>query len=141
MTLSQESMPDSASRMHHLLRQVAEEGVEVRISGGCMRPFLWDGDRVRVVRTRLWWPGDVLIFRDHKGCMLAHRLLGFYQRNGHWKLLTQADSARRPDCSVFPEQVLGKAVDVPVTVSRRIRALGRYLHFAFITRHRTGLSS
>ncbi len=132
---------DSISRIYRQLQDIAaDDGVTVRIVGDCMQPILRSGVHVQIVRTRFWWPGDVLVFRDSTGRMVAHRLLGFYRRNGRWKLLTQADSARRPDQAVYPEQVLGKAVDIPVTVVCRIRAYTRYLQFALFERFSAGLS-
>ena len=95
-----------------------------------MRPCLDDGEAVRILDRGALLPGDIVAYCDDDGRMVLHRLIGWYRRNGSWRLLLQADSARRPDRGIPRERALGKAVDIPVPLRHRIRATGRYAWFA-----------
>ena len=120
-----------SDHLHDALRQLATEALPVRIAGACMHPHVQDGARVRVRAARWYWPGDVVVYRNGQGMLVAHRLLGYYRRQGCWRLLIQADTARRPDQGVPLEQVLGKAAEVKINLRQRLWALSRYLRHAF----------
>jgi hypothetical protein len=92
-----------------------------------MTPGLRNGSNVKVRSTRFYWPGDVLVYRDRNDQLLAHRLIGYYRREGKWKCLIQADNARRPDSGVLSEQVIGKVVSTPVSLRQRTSAAWRYI--------------
>jgi hypothetical protein len=128
----------SPNQLDDALRQLALESIPIRIRGQCMSPPLRAGSLVRVRRQRGYWPGDILVYRNREGILLAHRLLGYYRRQGRWRLLIQADSARRPDAGAHLEQVLGKALGVRVPWWQRLRAVGRYLSFALAQGRLTG---
>jgi len=108
------------------LRDLAWDGVRLHLRGDCMSPSMEPDTEYTVQRCRIYWPGDVLVFEARDGTLTAHRLLGAYLRNGHWKLLTQADTATRPDFAVPAEQIIGRLENVR---ARRLFALGRFLSF------------
>lgn len=115
--------------IHSVLKEVADDGFRVRVKGTCMSPWLVDGSLVRVAAPRRLLPGDVLAYRDGNGRMVVHRLIGCYRRQGRWRLLLQADSARSPDPGIAGEQVLGKAIDVRVPLGYRLWAVLRFARF------------
>lgn len=88
-----------------------EAPVEVRVQGDCMKPFFADGDRVQVSAARVYWPGDVLVFRAPDGRLLAHRLLGYRPWKGSLALVTRGDSCVVHDSPVPRTAVLGR-IDV-----------------------------
>lgn len=114
----------SASLPVALGEMAAEEPLTITVRGGCMEPWLSDGERVAVRPRRLYWPGDVVAFQDRRGRLVVHRLLGWRPARGGWRCLTQADAARQADSSVPSNRVLGR-VRVPVPWSQRLRAVGR----------------
>ncbi|RMD68456.1 MAG: hypothetical protein D6819_09330 [Gammaproteobacteria bacterium] len=102
--------------------------VGIRIAGDCMVPWLADGDRVKVVRCRRYWPGDILVVAPGNGRPpYAHRLIGIYRRKGTWRYLTQADRAPRPDGFVTRERILGKVCTHAPSLRHRLWAVGRFL--------------
>lgn len=115
-----------SSAVRHALRDMAVDGVRIRLDGNCMTPDLISDKQYTVRRRRFYWPGDVLLFQATDGRLTTHRLLGVYPRNGHWKLLTQADTAKRPDFAVPADQVIGRVEEAR---PRRLFALGRFLRF------------
>jgi hypothetical protein len=72
----------------------------------------------------------VVVYRNAEGFLLAHRLLGYYRRRGRWHLLIRADNARTPDPAVVADQVVGRATNISITLSQRLRAVGRYIGYA-----------
>ncbi len=108
------------------LRQIAEEdGMEVRIAGGCMAPALAPGDRVRVRPARFYWPGDLVVVRSAEGRLLAHRLLGLRPWHGRLAWVTQGDACATPDTPIPTRQILGRIEGQHPTFADRLRAAGR----------------
>ena len=125
----------------------AERPLRIRITGDCMAPRLRDNAYVWVHARRRYWPGDVLVIRSRSGQLLAHRLIGVYRRHGHWRWLTKADSAPRPDFAVSAAEIVGRlsggecsSALVSVPFRDRMLAAWRFLRFAAIDR-RFGLSA
>lgn len=115
-----------------LLREAGPAAVgatfSVVVRGGCMKPLLDDGQSVRV-RRRAWaLPGDVVAFERGAadGGLAVHRLLGMRPSRAGLVWVTQADNEPAPDPAFRRHRLLG-VVDVPVSLSDRARALGRFL--------------
>ena len=113
-------------KIHHFLKESAVDDLQLALHGDCMMPTLRGGSNIKVRSTGFYWPGDVLVYRDQHNHLLAHRLLGYYRREGNWRYLIQADNARRPDMGVAASQVIGKVISAPVSLRHRIRAAWRY---------------
>jgi hypothetical protein len=61
------------------LRDLARDGwVEVDVRGSCMAPRIADGQRVRIVAARVYWPGDILAFQSGDG--RVEERIGFADR-------------------------------------------------------------
>ncbi|BAO43704.1 S24 family peptidase [Thiolapillus brandeum] len=90
------------------LKAFSGETLHIRIKGHCMAPMLEDGQKVEVKRARSYRAGDILVFADNRGNLIAHRMLGSFRRAGERRYLTRADNSRNPDASISREQILGK---------------------------------
>jgi signal peptidase len=97
-------------------------GLRFRARGTSMRPFIRDGDVLEVqpldgapVRR-----GDVLLCRDGRGRLVAHRVIRLGRHDGRVALRTRGDALASPDRLVCLEQVLGRVVAVE-RGGRRIR--------------------
>lgn len=118
-------------RVFEALRGLAREGpVEVVVRGDCMAPLLADGERVRVRAARVYWPGDVLVFRTADERLLAHRLLGWRYHAGSLALVTRGDACVVHDAPVPPTAVLGRIAAVRPGLPMRVRSLLRFLGLA-----------
>jgi hypothetical protein len=104
--------------------------VTVRVRGGCMEPVLGEGEEVRVIAARLYWPGDVVVFRAGDGRLLAHRLLGYRLYQGHLALVTRGDSCAVHDSPVPPGEVLGRVPAARPGLVLRLRSLLGFLGLA-----------
>jgi phage repressor protein C with HTH and peptisase S24 domain len=106
----------------------------LQVRGDCMPGVLVHGSRIEIRRSRRLLPGDVVVIpRDE--ALLVHRVIGGYVRRGVVKVLTQADSGKRPDRAVPVSAVLGRVVSVEgvalkIDLRSRLWALGRFLRFA-----------
>ena len=119
-------MPEDA--VFSALQGLAREApVEVRVQGVCMKPFFADGDRVLVSAARLYWPGDVLVFRAPDGRLLAHRLLGYRPWQGGIALVTRGDSCVVHDFPVPKTAVLGRIAAVRPSLRGRVGAVLGFL--------------
>lgn len=119
-------MPDDA--VFTALQGLAREApVEVRVQGDCMKPFFADGDRVLVSAARVYWPGDVLVFRAPDGRLLAHRLLGYRPWRGGIALVTRGDSCVVHDFPVPRTAVLGRIAAVRPSLRGRAAAVLGFL--------------
>lgn len=129
------SAATSEPRVFEALRRIAREGpVEVSVRGDCMAPLLTDGARVRVAAARIYWPGDVLVFRGADGRLLAHRLLGYRPYGGGLALVTRGDGCAVHDAPVPPAAVLGRIAAAGPSLAVRISALRRF--FGLVLRWR-----
>lgn len=107
------------------LREAARhEPLRLRISGSCMEPALLGGRQVEVVASRLYWPGDILVFARRDGRLVAHRFLG-YRPGLPMRVFTQADHSPQPDSAVARDEIVGRVV-VRVGAADRLRALARF---------------
>lgn len=121
------------------LRELAREApVEVEVRGDCMAPFLADGARVRVAAARIYWPGDVVVFRAPDGRLLAHRLLGYRLHAGSLALVTRGDSCPVHDAPVSLARVLGRVAAVAPGPGVRAAAFRRFLGLALARLLRLG---
>jgi hypothetical protein len=82
--------------------------VRLRARGASMRPFLRDGEDVRIVPVRIETirPGDVVLVRTEGGAAL-HRVLAIDLRAA--TLLTKGDSVRAGDRATGLDAVVGRA--------------------------------
>jgi hypothetical protein len=125
------SAPAGEPRIFEALRRLAREGpIEVNVRGECMAPFFADGDRVRVTAARMYWPGDVMVFRAADGRLVAHRLLGYRPHAGRLALVTRGDSCIVHDAPVPLAAVLGRIEASRPTLALRLRAFLRFLGLA-----------
>lgn len=104
-------MPDlvvSRDELGDLAEALLGEGQGLRFCarGASMRPFIRDGDvlDVRPVGARRLRRGDVVLFRDGEGRLLAHRVV----RVGPAGLVVQGDALVWPDGPVGYDQLLGR---------------------------------
>ncbi|HEV2843365.1 MAG TPA: S24/S26 family peptidase [Thermoanaerobaculia bacterium] len=110
------------------LRELArDEGLEIVIRGTCMAPLIEDGERVRIVPARFYWPGDVVVFRGADGRLTAHRLLGYRPRSGGLALVTRGDACVVHDAPVPLAAVLGRAQGARPSIAVRLSSLFRFL--------------
>lgn len=115
-----------------ILSQLPGTQFQFSIRGQCMEPVLTDGQVVTVSKSHIYLPGDILVILSQQGQCLAHRLVGYYWRDGGIKFLTQADAADKPDQGVRSNQVIGKLA-CPVSLMQRLTSLGRFARF--VLRH------
>ena len=135
-------MPGSPRRdLDSGLRALARGGeLEVAVHGDCMAPLLADGARVEVAPARLYWPGDVIVFRAEDGLLRAHRLLG-YRRvgglvRGRFLGVTCGDADPGRDAPVPLSRVLGRvrrsADGTPLSPpAARLAAVAAFVGLAF----------
>ncbi|MFB1486593.1 MULTISPECIES: hypothetical protein [unclassified Thiocapsa] len=103
-----------------------------------MAPCVLDGALVDVGGpARIYWPGDVVVVLLDGNRLALHRVIGAYRRAGAWKVLTQGDTAPRPDTAVRPERILGHVRSgdcdrslIAIPLRHRLRAAGRFVRFA-----------
>ena len=99
-----------------LARDILSGGnaLRFRARGGSMRPLIQDGDLLEVVpvHTAEYHLGDVILFSDSGGQLMAHRLIHRFQREGHQILVMQGDANPREDYPVPASRVLGRVVSV-----------------------------
>jgi hypothetical protein len=107
------------------LRELAREApLRVTIAGGCMMPGIAQGSTLEVAAARVYWPGDVIVFRRGDGQLVAHRFIGL--RPGRpARLFTQADAARTADSALAATDVVGRA-RVAVSVRDRLKAMAAF---------------
>lgn len=91
-----------------------------------MTPGIAAGTTLEVAPARLYWPGDVIVFRRRDGRLVAHRVIG--ARPGRW-LFTQADASVAPDSAVHPADIVGRAL-VEVSLANRAKALIAFARLA-----------
>lgn len=130
--------PGAPVRIHEAIRLLTgNEALTVTVRGECMMPLITNNARVQVTKTRLYWPGDMVVVLSPRNQYLVHRVIGVYWYSGTFRILTQADNAVRPDAAVPPDALLGKvsggschphAVKIPIF--HRLRATMRFLRFA-----------
>jgi hypothetical protein len=108
----------NASSERFVEELAAEEGVTLRIRGGCMTPHLVEGSNVMVRARRLYLPGDVVVFRTPAGDLAAHRVLGWRPAG----LVTKGDGCTIHDAPVPRAAIVGAAA-IAVPFSARLRAV------------------
>ena len=91
-----------------------------------MSPLLQDGDRVRVLPGRFYWPGDVVVFRGAAGRLTVHRLLGYRPGAEGLALVTRGDSCAVHDAPVPLAAVLGRAAGARPSTALRLACLFRF---------------
>ncbi len=123
-------IPDSPEVFATLRAMARERPVEVTVRGGCMAPRLADGDRVEVAPARLYWPGDVLVFRSSDGRLRVHRFLGYRLHAGRLACVTRGDGCACRDFPVPLDGVLGRVAGPGAGPVLRLRAALEYLRHA-----------
>lgn len=109
------------SRTFTALREAARgERISIVVRGDCMQPQLRDGDAVDIRAKRVYWPGDVIVFRTRAGVLAVHRVLGWRAAG----VVTRGDHCVDHDPPVARDAILG-AVCMRVTLRDRVKALVR----------------
>lgn len=96
------------------------------VRGDCMAPALREGDRVEIVRARLYWPGDVVAFANAEDRLVLHRLLGYRLAAGRLACVTRGDGCAAADPPLPFSRLLGKTAEAPA-LGARLRAFGALL--------------
>lgn len=113
-------------RVFTALRELArEEDSPVVISGDCMAPLLRRGETVRVRARRVYFPGDVIVFRTRAGDLAAHRVLGWHPKG----LVTKGDDCVERDAPVSRDHIVG-AARVRIAFADRVRAFVAWTRIA-----------
>lgn len=107
---------------------LAEGGLEVVVRGTSMEPRIGAGSRLALERCRFVLPGDVVVFRDRDGRLVAHRLLGILPFRDGVRLVTKGDAASGYDDFVRPRDVVGKA-RLAVPLVQRLGATWEFARF------------
>jgi hypothetical protein len=81
---------------------------EITISGLCMEPVLRSGDKVKVEAASWYFPGDIIVFAEPGGRLVAHRLLGTTLTSKGWRHMTRPDNGHRIDALHHASHVMGK---------------------------------
>ena len=132
---------DDGRRMVALREIAGTAPLRIKVRGRCMSPTLQDGQVVDVERCRFYLPGDIVAYLSPQPQLVVHRLLGYRLTADGWALVTQADSAARPDNPVLPDQILGRVGSGSenrglASLPLRLRALIRFAGAAFRALHR-----
>lgn len=122
-------MSELANRKSRLIGALTDEPVPVTIRGDCMAPLLNNGDRVMIKNSRIYLPGDILVYCNNNGDLVSHRMLGYYFWKGAWRLLIKADNAIQPDGGVAASHTLGKVLNQKPGLGMRLRSLGFFVRF------------
>ena len=128
--LPQTSLTDPERRLAALRQFAADGGYQLTVTGRSMDPALAQGQNVQVKDASRFWPGDILLFADHHDQLVVHRLLGYRYRHGHWQYIMRGDALAKHDVPVGRGRIVGKVVDVPVSLADRFRATARLLYLA-----------
>ncbi len=85
-----------------------------RAMGNSMAPFIRNGDVVLVEPRKAseLRVGDIVFYRRNGGLHVVHRVVGRSEADGSLALTTKGDNLRYLDATVFPEQVLGRVVQI-----------------------------
>jgi signal peptidase I len=106
-----------------LARQILAENrsIRFRARGSSMRPFIKDGDILLVepVREDRIRVGDIVLFGDRKGAVLAHRVIRIDQRGESIQFLVSGDANRATDGLIPLEHVMGRVVSLEREGHRR----------------------
>ena len=104
----------TSAQATELTEDVLARGGEIsfRAQGSSMRPFLKDGDYLRVVRspTRQLAVGDIILYRAGKGGLAAHRLVGWRKKGNKRTIVARGDSPGSVREEVQEPQVIGVVV-------------------------------
>lgn len=110
------------------MRDLARERpVAVTVRGGCMAPWIADGERVEVAPARFYLPGDMIVFRAPDGRWLVHRLLGWRWWRGGLAGVTRGDGCPCHDAPVPLARVLGRVVGRGAGPVERLRSATVFL--------------
>lgn len=92
--------------------KILSSGMQLRFkaNGSSMRPFIYDGDVVTIVRVEVQRlkRGEVILARLESGRIVVHRIL----RCEGQSFLVQGDALLHPDGYVSYENILGKVVSI-----------------------------
>lgn len=85
-----------------------------RARGVSMEPFIRDGDVLEVAPygRRDLRIGDVVLFNDRSGCVLAHRVMRIQEHRGELAIQLKGDALLTPDGWFGDDHLLGTVVTV-----------------------------
>jgi len=76
------------------------------VRGDSMLPALEDGDRVRVTRSKMAWPGDIVLVPIGDR-LVMHRMLGLRLVGGKLAMVTRGDATSKHDPATPVADVIG----------------------------------
>ena len=111
---------------------------ELKIRGDCMEPALMCGDRVSVSTTGHNIPGDIVVFHNSQGDLVAHRFLGYTLSLRGIRLMTKPDRSNKIDGLLEPDQILGKLThnkslnsEIKISIPKRFFCLVSLVRISF----------
>ncbi|MGV6826271.1 MAG: S24/S26 family peptidase [bacterium] len=119
-------------RLLSSLNQLGSTMLPIRIRGQCMSPRLQDGELAYFARQKFYWPGDIVVFTRSNGQLVAHRLLGYYRRNGKWKAFTKGDNNRAPDGEVAITKLIGKITSQQAGLVDRFMSISQFSRYVLL---------
>lgn len=121
-----------------LAEMAGEAPIELVVRGTSMAPLLGEGARIQVARAERYRAGDLLVFKNSVGDLVAHRLLGTRRSQGELRFVLRGDATPAADGLVPLAAILGRVVggEIPrrlfaVPWQDRWRARWRFLVYGF----------
>lgn len=121
-----------------LAEMAGEAPIELVVRGTSMAPLLAEGSRIQVARAERYRAGDLLVFKNSVGDLVAHRLLGTRRSHGELRFVLRGDATPAADGLVPLAAILGRVVggEIPrrlfaVPWQDRWRARWRFLAYGF----------
>lgn len=82
-----------------------KKNIPITIQGKCMEPIINDGEKVFVTKIEDYQIGQIILFKDKKGKLLAHRIIEVDHRN--LLLVTAGDNNHIADEPIKMSEVIG----------------------------------
>ncbi|PYP89685.1 MAG: signal peptidase I [Blastocatellia bacterium AA13] len=95
--------------------------LEIRLTGGTMRPSIQDGDMVTVepINDETIQTGDIILYHSIRDTAVIHRVVRVEKSSAERRVVTRADAAVQMDIPVPLHRILGKV--------KRVRRAGESL--------------
>ena len=116
-----------------------EQEVSAKIVGDCMRPAIEKDSDELVEPARVYWPGDICVFRRvhagqnelvaHRALMMVYRPMWGRAQKAGWQVVTKADNALKADAPVALADCLGR-IQTQIPLGVRLRSLADFSQVA-----------